>query len=124
MHLAAHGHEATVLEMRGEIAADSTFIHYRSMFQEAWEALPNFHAVTNARCIEITEDSVRYADADGIEHSVSADSVVISVGMKAKQEEALSFQGCGRRLHLSGDCKKPGTVQHAMRSAFAVASTI
>ncbi len=35
MHLAQNGHEVIIIEMRDELAADCTFTHYRSMFQEA-----------------------------------------------------------------------------------------
>ena len=43
MFLAQQGREVTVIEMRDELAADTTFMHYRSMFQAAWEAIPSFH---------------------------------------------------------------------------------
>lgn len=46
--LAQKGHNATVVEMRGELAADATKIHYRAMFRDVWEAEPNFHSVCNA----------------------------------------------------------------------------
>jgi 2,4-dienoyl-CoA reductase-like NADH-dependent reductase (Old Yellow Enzyme family)/thioredoxin reductase len=124
MYLAKKGHNITVLEMRDELAADSTMIHYRSMFQEAWEAIPNFGAILNVRCTEITADHVTYTDMEGTEKSISADNVIVSAGMKSKREEALSYYGIAKRVYLVGDCRKPGTVQHAMRSAFAVASTI
>jgi 2,4-dienoyl-CoA reductase-like NADH-dependent reductase (Old Yellow Enzyme family)/thioredoxin reductase len=124
MFLAQNGRDVTVLEMRGELAADSTIIHYRSMFQEAWEALPGFHAITHARCTKIAADSVTYEDSQGREHTLAADSVVISAGMKAKQAEALAFYGSGARLWLAGDCIRPATVQQAMRTAFAAAQEI
>lgn len=124
MALAGKGREVTVLEMRNELAADSGMIHYRSMFQEAWEALPNFHGIVNARCTAIKDTEVCYVDSEGKEQAITADSVVISAGVKAKQEEALAFYDVGEHLYLAGDCKKPATVQQAMRSAFAVASEI
>ena len=40
MFLAQQGREVTVVEMRDELAADTTFMHYRSMFQAAWEGHP------------------------------------------------------------------------------------
>ena len=58
MFLAQQGREVTVVEMRDELAADTTFMHYRSMFQAAWEAIPSFHYVLNATAKEITADHV------------------------------------------------------------------
>ncbi len=124
MFLAQNGREVTVIEMRGELAADSTFIHYRSMFQAAWEAIPSFHFVLNATAKEIGADGVTYTDKDGVDHTIPADSVVLSVGMRSKSDEALSFYGVGKEFFMVGDCKKPGTIQTTNRSAYGAAMNI
>jgi pyruvate/2-oxoglutarate dehydrogenase complex dihydrolipoamide dehydrogenase (E3) component len=124
MFLAQQGKEVTVIEMRDELAADTTFIHYRSMFSAAWEAIPTFHYVLNATAQQITTDAVVYTDQDGVSHSIPADSVVLSVGMKAKSSEALTFYGKAPQFYLVGDCKKPGTIQTTNRSAYGAAMNI
>lgn len=123
MFLAQQGREVTVIEMRDELAADTTFMHYRSMFQAAWEAIPSFHWVLNATAKEITPDHVTYTDAQG-EHQLPADSVVLSVGMRSKSDEALSFFGTGKQFYLVGDCKKPGTIQTTNRNVYATCMAI
>jgi len=124
MVLASKGHNVTVLEMREKLAADSAPTHYRSMFESAWEVLPEFHSIVNARCTSITDACVNYIDSNGKENSISVDNIVISAGMTAKKDEALSFYGIADRFYMIGDCRKPATVQQAMRSAYATASTI
>ena len=124
MFLAQNGREVTVVEMRDELAADTTFMHYRSMFQAAWEAIPSFHYVLNASAKEIGDGFVTYTDKDGAEHKLAADSVVLSVGMRAKSDEALSFYGAAPRFYFVGDCKKPGTIQTTNRSAYVTAVQI
>jgi NADPH-dependent 2,4-dienoyl-CoA reductase/sulfur reductase-like enzyme len=124
MNLAGKGHNVTVLEMRKELAMDTTMIHYRSMFQQAWEAIPTFKGICNATVTGITAAGVTYRDEAGEEHLIPAQSVVVSAGMKAKQQEALSFYGSAKRFYYIGDCKQTATVQQAMRSAFAAASQI
>ncbi|MBO4887270.1 MAG: FAD-dependent oxidoreductase [Firmicutes bacterium] len=124
MYLAQNGHEVTVVEMRDQLAADSTLIHYRSMFQAAWEAIPDFHFVLNATAKEIFPDHVTYTDKEGNDHDLPADSVVLSVGMRAKSDEALSFYGTSRSFWMVGDCKKPGTIQTTNRSAYGAAMNI
>jgi thioredoxin reductase len=124
MYLAKQGKYVTVLEAKATIAADSTPMHYRSMLQDAWEALPNFHFIVNATVMEITENDVKFKDQQGQITSISADTVVISAGMRAKRDEALSFYGAADRFYMVGDCRKPGTIQTANRSAYSTASII
>ncbi len=124
MFLAQLGKEVTVVEMRDELAADTTFMHYRSMFQAAWEALPNFHYVLNATAKAISADKVTYTDAEGKDHDIPAESVIMSVGMRAKKDEALAFYGHGAHFYMVGDCYKPGTIQTTNRSAYVTAAKI
>ena len=124
MNLAEKGHEVTVLEMTHMLAPESTAIHYYSMFQDAWEHLPTFHSVVKATVTGVEDDKVTYKDADGVEHAIPCDSVVISLGMRAKTDEALSFSGTADRFAIIGDCKKPATVQQAMRQAYAISHSV
>ena len=124
MNLAQKGHEVTVLEMTHMLAPESTAIHYYSMFKDAWEKLPGFHSVVKATVTAVEDDRVTYLDAEGVEHAIPCDSVVISLGMRAKTDEALAFSSTADRFAIIGDCKKPATVQQAMRQAYAVAHSI
>ncbi|NLT14761.1 MAG: FAD-dependent oxidoreductase [Clostridiales bacterium] len=123
IHLARRGHKVTVLEMRDKLAADSTLIHYYSIFKEVWEAEANLTGIVNARVHAVKDGRVCYTDTGG-EKSIEADTIVISVGMKALADEALSFYGVAGEFYMIGDCKRPGTIQTAMRAAYAVASRI
>jgi NADPH-dependent 2,4-dienoyl-CoA reductase/sulfur reductase-like enzyme len=124
MFLAKKGHNVTVLEMRDELAADTTLIHYRETFKEAWEAIPTFGYTLKAKCTEIVDNKVVYTDKNGNEKYIKADSVVISAGMKANKAEALGFYGSAESFYMIGDCKKPATVQQAMRSSYSTSSRI
>jgi NADPH-dependent 2,4-dienoyl-CoA reductase/sulfur reductase-like enzyme len=124
MHLCEKGHNATVLEMRDKLAADSTKIHYVEMFKEAWEALPNFSSIVNATVTSIKDGDVCYKDNEGLEHCIPCDSIVVSAGMKALTDEALKFAGISDEFYMIGDCKSPATIQQAMRSAFSTAMRI
>ena len=124
MFLAQKGHSVTVIEMRDQLAADTTVMHYRSMFTDAWEAIPDFHYVLNATAKEITADHVTYTDKDGLDHDLPADSVILSVGMRSKADEALSFYGTNPGFYMVGDCRKPGTIQTTNRSAYVISQNI
>jgi thioredoxin reductase len=124
LYIAKQGHDTTVVEMRDRLSADSTAIHYYSMFKEAWEAEPNFHGITGVKVARIGEGFVAYTDKDGVEHSIEADSVVMCAGRVPRDKEALSFYGCAPEYYTIGDCKKPASVQQGNRHAWSVANRI
>ncbi|MDR1640637.1 MAG: FAD-dependent oxidoreductase [Clostridiales bacterium] len=123
IYLAKKGHEATVIEARGELAENSAKIHYRSMFEAAWKAEPNFHSIVNAKVLQVNPGEV-ICLVGGEESKIKADSVVISVGLSSKIDEALSFSACAPEFRFIGDCKKASSITNATRTAFAAAMTI
>ena len=71
----------------------------------------------NARVTAIHPNGVTYEDADGKGYTISAQSVVLAAGMKARQEEAMAFMDGTVRTHMIGDCDKVGCVQTGLRAA-------
>ena len=69
-------------------------------------------------------DKVTYIDTNGKKHAIEADSVVIAVGMRPKNDLALKFYGSANWFFMIGDCHFIGGVQTCMRSAFATASQL
>ena len=124
IYLAQEGHIVTVIERLPDIAMDSTPVHYRAMFREAWEEQEGFRYFVNATCTAVDSDSVTYVDQDGVEHRVSCGNVILAAGMKPSTDSAWEFYGAAGRIHLVGDCDKAGSVQKVMRSAFGVANMI
>ncbi len=124
INLAHKEHDVTVLEQQNVLAADTTLIHYRATFEQAWESLELFHYRLGATVTAILPEGVEYRDAEGNTHIVPADHVVISAGMKPCSEEAMTFFDCADRFYMIGDCTTPATIQQAMRSAYAVAHSI
>jgi 2,4-dienoyl-CoA reductase-like NADH-dependent reductase (Old Yellow Enzyme family)/thioredoxin reductase len=124
MYLAELGHQVTILEMIDMIAATAFPAHYYSMLREAWEKLENFKSIVNVRCNGISAGRVTYLDADDEEHAIAADSVVIAVGFKPKNDLALEFYSTANRFFMIGDCNGTGDVEKAMRSAYSNASVL
>ena len=124
LYIAKKGHDTTVVEMRDRLSADSTAIHYYSMFEEAWLAEPNFHGITGVKVARIEEGAVVYTDKEGVEHSLPADSVVMCAGRVPREKEALAFYGSAPEFYMIGDCKKPASVQQLNRHAWSVANRI
>jgi thioredoxin reductase len=124
MYLAENGHKVTVLTRQEKLASDAPPHHYYDMFKEAWEKQENFNYILQARTTAIGVDKVTYVDADGTEHDIKADSVVIAGGMKAKTDLAFTFSGTGDRFYMIGDCEKARNIRLAMRTAFSTASML
>lgn len=124
LHLAKKGHSVTLLEMQGELAPECVPVHFRSIFIETWENQDGFNYILNARCTGIEDGKVFYIDPDGVSHTIDADNVVIAAGMRPKSDESMAFMDETCRTHLIGDCDKVGSIQTAMRAAYALASNI
>jgi 2,4-dienoyl-CoA reductase-like NADH-dependent reductase (Old Yellow Enzyme family) len=123
IHLAQLGKDVTILEMQSKIAPDAWFTYKWAMDIELNER-ENLHCITQGRCTGVTENSVTYQDAAGQEQRLDADSVVLCVGFRAKTQAAESLILPGVPFTCIGDCKKVGTVQQAVRSAFDIAMTL
>lgn len=124
IHLAQHGHKATVLARSGKLAPKAAHSHYRSMLEKAWKTQPDFTGICRAQCIAIRDGFVEYRTADGEIAAIGADTVVIATGYEPKQEEALALHGITAETVMVGDCVKASHLPHAMRSAYAAASQI
>ena len=124
LHLAKHGHEVTLLEMGSILSPESVPVHFRSLFEKAWETQEGFTYHLNAKVTAITPDGVTYVGGDGAEHTLSAKTVVLAAGMKAKQAEAMAMMDGNVRTHMIGDCDKVGCIQTGVRAAYALANNI
>jgi NADPH-dependent 2,4-dienoyl-CoA reductase/sulfur reductase-like enzyme len=124
IYLCHSGKQVTVLEQRERLAADSTPVHYYKMFRDEWEKCPTFQGICNATVTAIDADGVHYLDETGAEQIVPADHVILSVGMRARTEEALQYSGMSKYFYQVGDCRKVGNIQTCMRTAYLTASQL
>lgn len=118
IYLAREGHDVFVIEMQDKLAPECPPLHYRGDLQEAWEREERFRFVVDAAVTRIGKDTVAYTDGNGMEHTISAESVVMSAGMRPLFEEASAFAGAAPHYELIGDCIQLGNIQTAMRSAY------
>jgi 2,4-dienoyl-CoA reductase-like NADH-dependent reductase (Old Yellow Enzyme family)/thioredoxin reductase len=121
LYLAELGHKVTVLEMENMLARTAVPIHFYSVLMDTFRDEKNLDSVLNARCTGICSDKVTYADKDGNEHEIKADTVVLCVGMAPKHSEALNLNVPGVKLSLIGDCNRASDIQRAMRSGYGTA---
>ena len=119
LHLAKLGKKVTVVEMQSALAPDASTTGRNELMTEI-DREPNFIALTGARCQSVTANSVTYVK-DGEECTVTADSVVLCAGMKAKCAEADSFFGSADEVTEIGDCVRARTVEWATKEAYYAA---
>ncbi len=119
LHLAKLGKKVTVVEMQSDLAPDASTTGRNELMTEIAKE-PNFVPLAGARCLSVTEKSVTYAK-DGKEETISADSVVLCAGMKAKTQEADSFFGAADSVTEIGDCVRVRTVEWATKEAYYAA---
>lgn len=119
LHYAKLGKKVTVMEMQAELAPDASTTGRNELMTEI-AAEPNFISLTGARCVSLTATSVTY-EKDGKQETITADSVVLSAGMKAKTQEADSFIGTALDFAEIGDCVRARTVEYATKEAYYAA---
>ncbi len=119
LHFAKLGKKVTVVEMQSALAPDASTTGRNELMTEI-DREPNFVPLTGARCLSVTANSVTY-EKDGKEETVTADSVVLAAGMRAKTAEADSFFSAAEEVTEVGDCVRARTVEWATKEAYYAA---
>ncbi len=119
LHYASLGKKVTVVEMQSELAPDASTTGRNELLTEI-EKEKNFITLTGAKCVSVTATSVTY-EKDGKQETVTADSVVLSAGMRSKTQEADSFIGTAMDFAEIGDCVRARTVEYATKEAYYAA---
>ncbi len=112
------GKKVTILEMLPEVATDEMHLTRDALLDRLNE---HTTVITKARCTGITADGVTYVDGDGQEHTIACDNVVLSAGMRPRQDLAESFRGTAPFFVVIGDAAKPSNVRNATRTGYDAA---
>ena len=74
--------------------------------------------------IAIGADRVTFTDADGLNHMVEADNVIVAKGATGNMALADSLTAAGFKVHTVGDCNGVGYIEGAIANAADVAVAI
>ncbi|SHI07983.1 2,4-dienoyl-CoA reductase [Sporobacter termitidis DSM 10068] len=125
--LAQDGHEVTLIDMlplseidsRGG-ASSNVAAFLRRMSDEA-----GVKVITGLRAKEITKDAVVAEDMDGGRVTLPCDSVVLSMGVRPREDLIREFDGCADDVMVVGDCAaQAGNITSAVRDGFYAAMNI
>jgi 2,4-dienoyl-CoA reductase-like NADH-dependent reductase (Old Yellow Enzyme family)/thioredoxin reductase len=117
--LAEKGKKVSIIEMLPELCPETFHLTRGVMLGEMDKA--GIVSYTSARCTGITAEGVKFVDKDGNEQFVAADQVVMSSGMRPRQDLAESFRECAPDFTPIGDCVIAKNVRTATRMAFDAA---
>jgi 2,4-dienoyl-CoA reductase-like NADH-dependent reductase (Old Yellow Enzyme family)/thioredoxin reductase len=123
-HLAATGHEVTIVEMLDRIAPETSAMPRVALLDEMDRV--GIRQLLGHRCIEILPSGVRAVDSNGNEAFLEADSVCHCVGMKSDSETVTSLKAAAGIVPVFeiGDCGSVGKVVNATESAYKAAMEI
>ena len=108
------GKTVSLVEMTDTLAAASCAIPRTAITKEIEKCVD---AHTGSRCTGITKDGITYVDAAG-EHSIQADTVVLSAGMVPQKDQAEAFRMIAGEFFPIGDCVKANNVRTAVRTGY------
>lgn len=120
LYLTEKGHRVTVIEKREQLALGAPYLQYIAVNKEyEKEGMPTVYL--ESEVLEIKTDGVVIRDKRGNLVTVKADTVLLAVGMKAKEAEAENLREGALEFRKIGDCSKAATVEAATRVAWDVA---
>lgn len=120
IHLLGEGKKVSLVEMLNEVAADSNPPHKNALNH----ALESVGIMTNTRCEAITKDGIAIVNEKGESSLLSADTVIISVGMKSLSQVVDGLEGFTQDYVVIGDCVKPAKIGDAIHGGYNAAIDI
>lgn len=101
------GHRCTVLEMAPELNDAGNFVHALALQVETKNSHVDIH--TGTKCVEITPDGV-WAEANGERVFFKADTVVVALGMRSRNDANVALALCAPEYYQIGDCNSPRNI--------------
>jgi NADPH-dependent glutamate synthase beta subunit-like oxidoreductase len=132
MYLASTGRQVTVLTRRDQLMnKNQNYIHGPTMcnliylpdrnyggYAACYTKYDTIHPVFHANTVKITPHSVTYVQ-DGQEHTLEADTVIVSGGYQPNAKAALAYSECTPEFYMAGDDRVDNNcLMHGNRSAY------
>jgi 2,4-dienoyl-CoA reductase-like NADH-dependent reductase (Old Yellow Enzyme family)/thioredoxin reductase len=124
LHLAATGHEVTIVEMMERIAPETFSMPRASLLDEMEEC--GIRQLLGHTCTEILPSGVKVVNSKGDETFLKADTVCYCVGMTSESETVAALKDAAGSIPVFeiGDCESVGKVVNATESAYKAAMGI
>lgn len=121
IHLAKAGKTVSIVELRNALAPDAYRLHKHKVNQMI-AANPRITVWLNTACKEVRGGTV-IAERDGETLTLTADTVISALGMKANPTDAIRIasEAAGAEYHAIGDCVKARKIFDAIEEGFLTA---
>jgi hypothetical protein len=118
LYLQHLGKEVTIIEQTDRLCADANFA-IEPAIQTRMEK--GIRCLTDAKCTSISDQGANITYKDGFTEVITADSVILAVGMQSDQKTYQDMLDCAIEVIPIGDYIQPGTIQQASRTAYYTA---
>ncbi|HWQ78796.1 MAG TPA: FAD-dependent oxidoreductase [Anaerovoracaceae bacterium] len=116
-HLNRLGRSVTVVEMRDDVAVDANDLHKAALFLEMSKGVK---VVTNTSGVSISKEGLLCKDKNG-KVLYPADTVICAVGYASTNPDTEKLRGAAPKVHVIGDCDRPGKVKEALYTGYFLA---
>jgi 2,4-dienoyl-CoA reductase-like NADH-dependent reductase (Old Yellow Enzyme family)/thioredoxin reductase len=123
LHLARLGKEVAVLEVLDDILSVNEIKNNSTVLRELLEKA-NVKIYTSSRVEEIMSSSVWISHKDGRRSQIPADSVVVSIGLRADKASVQQLMDSCPSAYSIGDCVSPARILEAVAEADRLARII
>jgi len=117
-YLASRGKQVTLVEMGKRLGEDviATF----KWRHAAWVREFQIKTLLNTRVKEITEEGVLVEEAGGSERLVPAETVILAIPRKSRQQLLTDLEFFCDELYIIGDAVKPRSMHNAIREGYLI----
>ena len=117
-YLASRGKQVTLVELGKRLGEDviATF----KWRHTAWVRELQIQALLNTRAKEVTEEGVVVEEEAGSERLVPADTVILAIPRKARQQLLTDLEFVCDELYAIGDAVKPRSMHNAIREGYLI----
>jgi NADH dehydrogenase FAD-containing subunit len=119
--LAAQGKIVTLVTERDALVPGMGFTNRGNLFKRFYQA--NVKVSNNVMVKEIKPEGI-VCEKEGIDFFLNADSLVVSVGMKPRDQLGEMVRGKVKELYSVGDCSRIGNALTAIHTAYDMAERI
>jgi len=116
LHLANNGKNVTIIEMLNGIGLEAEPLSHVGLNIKLEES--GVKCLTECKVIDISDDSVVYVDAGGIQERVEADTVISAPALIANRAEAGKFAKAAPQVFEIGDCVQGRKIYECFHEAW------
>ena len=115
--LADAGKKVSVIEMLNSVADDIGPTMRWGVLSRIKKKMKIY---TSTKVIKVTDRGVVVLAQDGVAKEITAHTIVVAVGLKARAEVKKLLDQAHIEYYLAGSCRKPGHIAQAIADGFAV----